>query len=117
MTETLVNTDAPNLLKKSQVIQQISRGPTLDEVAAQLLRQALKGVYPDREMDPDRAMIGTPQWRLVNDTLTPMPTRFESLTKALIRQFFTSSRAKPSASCSAINSPTSNCSPTLWLVS
>ena len=93
MTETLVNTDAPNLLKKSQVIQQISRGPTIEEVAAQLLRQALKAIYPDRDIDPDRAMIGTPQWRLVDDSLAPMPTRFESLTKTLIRQFFTSSRA------------------------
>jgi hypothetical protein len=90
MTERSENTETRALLKKSQVIHQTSRGPTVDEVAAQMLRQALKVLHPERDLDPDQTMIGTPQWQRLDDTLLTMPTRFESLTQALVRQFFTS---------------------------
>ena len=93
MTAPSENAETHALLEKSQIIHQTSRGPTVDEVAAELLRQALKVLYPDRYIDPDRTMIGTPQWQLLDGELVAMPTRFESLTRALVRQFFSSSNA------------------------
>ncbi|MGH8386962.1 MAG: hypothetical protein ACRESJ_15945 [Pseudomonas sp.] len=93
MTEQTENTETPALLQKSQVVHQINLGPTVDQVAAQLLRQALKTLYPERDIDPDQTLIGTPQWRFFNGTLVAMPTQFESLSHALVRQFFTDSTA------------------------
>lgn len=93
MTAHTINTDTPALLKKSQVVQQISLGPTLNEVATELLRQALKEQFPERDIDPEQTLIGTPQWRWLDGTLVAMPARFESLSRALIRQFATSATA------------------------
>ncbi|CAI8770961.1 hypothetical protein [Pseudomonas sp. IT-P176] len=93
MTEHTENTDTHALLEKSQVVHQTSRGPTVDEVAARLLRRALEELYPERNIDPDQTLIGTPQWQSVDGTLVAMPTRFESLTQALVRQFFSSATA------------------------
>ncbi|MGH8348982.1 MAG: hypothetical protein ACRES5_20845, partial [Pseudomonas sp.] len=93
MTDHPEKAHTPALLKKSQVIHQTSRGPSVSEVAALLLRQALKVLQPEREIDPDQTMIGTPQWRVLDGTLMAMPTQFESLTQALVRQFFTSATA------------------------
>jgi hypothetical protein len=61
MTPTFENTETPVLLKKSLVVHQTSQGPTVNEVAAQVLRKALKTRYPERDLDPDQTMIGTPQ--------------------------------------------------------
>ena len=47
MTEPTENTDTHALLEKSQVVHQTSRGPTVEEVAAQLLRQALEAWLRD----------------------------------------------------------------------
>ena len=93
MTEHLEDTETPALLKKSQVIHQTSRGPTVDEVAALLLRQALKARYPERDIDPDQTMIGTPQWQILDGVLEARPTQFESLTQTLINLFATSTSA------------------------
>lgn len=93
MTDHPENTQTPGSLKKSQVNYQTSRGPTVDGVATLLLRQALKVLHPEREIDPDQTMIGTPQWQVRDGTLVAMPTQFESLTQALVRQFFTSATA------------------------
>jgi hypothetical protein len=93
MTEPSENAETHALLEKSQIIHQTSRGPTVDEVAAEMLRQALKVLYPDRYIDPDQTMIGTPRWLLLDGELVAMPAQFESLTHALVRQFFSSSSA------------------------
>jgi hypothetical protein len=93
MTEPSENSETHALLEKSQIIHQTSRGPTVDEVAAEMLRQALKVLYPDRYIDPDQTMIGTPRWLLLDGELVAMPAQFESLTHALVRQFFSSSSA------------------------
>lgn len=113
MTDHPENTQTPGLLKKSQVNYQTSRGPTVDSVAALLLRQALKALQPERKIDPDQTMIGTPQWRVRDGTLVAMPTQFESLTQALVRA--RSSMVPPSSyalkasvfapACSRIDSP------------
>lgn len=93
MTPTVENTETPVLLKKSLVVHQTSQGPTVNEVAAQVLRKALKTLYPERDLDPDQTMIGTPQWQTLDGELVALSTRFESLTQTLVHQFFTSTRA------------------------
>lgn len=93
MTNNPLADETPALLKKSQVVQQISLGPIINEVAAELLRQALKTQYPKRDIDPDQTLIGTPQWQVINGEIVAMPARFESLTQALMRQFMTSASA------------------------
>ena len=93
MTPHSENTESPALLTKSLVTHQTSQGPTVDEVAAQMLRKALKTKFPQRDLDPDHTLIGTPQWQTLEGALVALPTRFESLTQALVRQFFTSTSA------------------------
>ena len=93
MTEHSANTETHALLQKSQIVHQTSRGPTVDEVASAVLRQALEALYPQRKIDPEQAMIGTPQWQWLNAERVALPTRFESLTEALVRQFFNGSSA------------------------
>jgi hypothetical protein len=58
-----------------------------------MLRKALKTRYPERDLDPDQTMIGTPQWQTLDGALVALPTRFESLTQMLMHQCFTSTRA------------------------
>jgi hypothetical protein len=94
MNEIIEKNASPVLLKKSTVIHQTSQGPTVNQVAAQTLREALNALYPHRQIDPDRTMIGTPQWQLADDILMALPTRFESLTEALVRQFFNATTAR-----------------------
>lgn len=93
MNEHPHTTEPPVLLKKSLVIYQTSQGPTVDEVATQILRQGLKALYPERDIDPEHTMLATPQWQWFDGSLVAMPTRFESLTQVLVRQFFTSTNA------------------------
>ncbi|MFU2330601.1 hypothetical protein [Pseudomonas sp. NFX98] len=93
MIEHPHTTEPPVLLKKSLVVHQTSQGPTVDEVASQMLRQGLKALYPERDIDPEHTMLATPQWQWFDGSLVAMPTRFESLTQVLVRQFFTSANA------------------------
>lgn len=93
MIEHPHTTEPPVLLKKSLVIHQTSLGPTVDEVASQMLRQGLKALYPERDIDPELTMLGTPQWQWLDGSLVAMPTQFETLTQVLVRQFFTDTHA------------------------
>ena len=62
------------LLDKSRLVNLTSHGPTLGDVAAQMLSEALRGRYPERVLDPDECMIGTPQWRNEDDQIVPAGT-------------------------------------------
>lgn len=73
------------LLDKSRLVNLTSHGPTLGDVAAQMLSEALRGRYPERVLDPDECMIGTPQWRNEDDQIVAAGTRYESLTHAFVR--------------------------------
>lgn len=75
-----------SLVDKSDLVSQISHGPTLDEVASSLLRDSLQTLYPDLAIDPDLAIIATPRWQVTNNHVEAGPTQFEPLTHALIRQ-------------------------------
>ncbi|WP_053163971.1 dermonecrotic toxin domain-containing protein [Pseudomonas sp. P1.8] len=89
MKET-VNTPLP---KKSTALHETSQVLTVNDVAAQMLHQALKERFPTRDLDPDQTLIGTPQWQYMEGELSAGPILYETLTQALVRQFFTSSTA------------------------
>lgn len=73
------------LVEKNDQVNLISRGPLLHEVASQLLRRMLKESYPDLNIDPDKTMIGFPQWQVVDDQVEKGPVLFKSLTFALMQ--------------------------------
>lgn len=93
MTEQTDNSPVPVQLKNNLVLQQVSQGPTVDEVAAHVLRDALKKQFPDRTLDPDHTWIGTPRRRWSAGQLRALSVNFESLTQALVRRFFTDTDA------------------------
>lgn len=77
---------APSVsFEKSELLSQISYGPTLADVASQVLKEALDTLYPELIIDPDRCMVATPHWRVDNNHVVPDSTHFETLSLALIR--------------------------------
>ena len=78
--------DSTPLLDTCDLVSLTSHGPTLSEVASQLLHQALKKLSPDLQIDPDNAFVGTPRWLIVDNRIVAGQTGFESLTVALMRQ-------------------------------
>lgn len=93
MTKTTRTDLAPPLLNKSQLIEQTSDGPTLQEAARQLLGKALQKAFPEQRIDPDKAMLMTPIWYREGEDLESHSSQFESLTHALARQAFTGTPA------------------------
>lgn len=83
---SLPRTDSTPLVETSDLVSLTSHGPTLNEVASYLLRQALEKTSPELQIDPDDAYVGTPQWLIVDDHVEAGQTEFESLTLALMRQ-------------------------------
>ena len=83
MSNNLPSTTRPT--SASELLTQLTTGPTLREVAANTLRKALMELYPTLEIDPDLATVVTPGWRFANNH--PLPAGFftESLTSALTR--------------------------------
>lgn len=68
------------------LLTQLSVGPSIREVAANLLRSALKEQYPTLTIDPDLAMVITPHWQIVGDDIHSAPAYAESLTSILANQ-------------------------------
>ncbi|CAI8721359.1 hypothetical protein [Pseudomonas serboccidentalis] len=93
MTEHTDNLRVPIQLKNNLIVQHDNQGPTVDEVAARMLRNALKKQFPDRALDPDLTLIGTPRWQWAEGKLRALPMTFESLTQALVRLFFSDTDA------------------------
>jgi hypothetical protein len=83
-TTTAAN-NATQLLDRSNLVNQTSQGPTLDDVSSQVLREALKQLYPQLDIDPDQTLIVTPGWRMVDGTLNADSPYVETLTHALVR--------------------------------
>lgn len=69
-----------------ELLMQLSTGPSIREVAANLLRAALKEQYPTLNIEPDLAMVVTPHWRIVGDAIQAAPASTESLTSVLANQ-------------------------------
>jgi hypothetical protein len=83
--DTIDDGENQPLMEKNQLLSRISHSPLLSEVAAPLLREMLKDQYADLDIDPDKAMVGSPQWQVNDGQVESGPTRYESLTHTLIR--------------------------------
>lgn len=67
------------------VLTQLVTGPSLTDVASKALRPALAKLYPNLEIDPQLAMVVTPNWLIEGDDVIPGRHRAESLTDILVR--------------------------------
>ncbi|MBK5398503.1 hypothetical protein JFU47_17585 [Pseudomonas sp. TH39(2020)] len=88
MTQVSTPTPPSNatlLLDRSNLVSQTNQGPTLDDVSSQVLREALKQLYPQLDIDPDQTLIVTPGWRMEDGTLSADSPYVETLTHALVR--------------------------------
>ena len=77
-TSTTTNT-TPEASLKNAVLNQLLAGPTSPEVAAVLLRRALKKMYPTLDLDPLNTVVGEPRWDIVDGEILELPTRYETL--------------------------------------
>lgn len=74
------------LQEKSALIYQTSRGPSLREVGAKLLREALHELYPNLHIDPDHTLIVTPHWEPAGESLNSFEPLIETMTTTLLAQ-------------------------------
>lgn len=87
MTQASTTTPPSNatlLLNRSNLVSLSSQGPTLNDVSSQVLREALKQLYPQLDIDPDQTLIVTPGWHMEDGTLTADSPYVETLTHALV---------------------------------
>ncbi|WP_218178760.1 dermonecrotic toxin domain-containing protein [Pseudomonas reactans] len=68
------------------LLTQLCVGPAFREVAGVLLRQSLQELYPELDIDPDIAMVGTPAWDIVGDEIIVGPPRHQHLSDILAHQ-------------------------------
>jgi hypothetical protein len=73
-------------LNGNSLLTQLTTGPSIREVAAKILRPALKELYPELDIDPDLAVVVSPVWLIVNDQVVPGLPHHESVTGALARR-------------------------------
>lgn len=84
MTQPLTPTPAaPDASLGDAVLNQLLAGPTSPEVAAALLRSALKKLYPHLHLDPNNTVIGEPDWEIVDGQIVERPTRYQTLSNML----------------------------------
>lgn len=93
MTDSDTKNGASPLKEKSDLVSQTSHGTTLNEVASRLLQPALKERYTDLEIDPNVALVATPQWLVVEGSVQAGQLRFEVLTDVLVRQSLSGEKA------------------------
>ena len=89
MTSTptpIVPKDSTPLLEKSDLVSQTSHSPLPSEVASDLLREKLATRYPALNIAPDKTLVATPQWRVVDDHVEMESVEFLSLTHTLVLQ-------------------------------
>lgn len=67
------------------IVTQLVTGPSLQEVASKTLRDALKTLYPNLDIDPRLAMVVQPIWAIVDGRVLPDGYQAGSLTNALVR--------------------------------
>ncbi|WP_053148951.1 dermonecrotic toxin domain-containing protein [Pseudomonas sp. Pf153] len=81
MARTLRTTaqSTPEASLRDAVLNQLLAGPTSPEVAAVLLRKALKRLYPALDLDPHNTVVGEPNWEIVDGEIVERPTRYETL--------------------------------------
>lgn len=87
MTETTTGTTVtPDASIRSALLNQLLAGPAYQEVAAVLLRDALKKLYPSLDLDPFNTVVGQPAWDIVGGEIVERPTQYESLSDLLARR-------------------------------
>ncbi|QXH67452.1 hypothetical protein [Pseudomonas asgharzadehiana] len=72
-----------------ELVTQLCVGPSLSEVAADLLRQSLDEKYPDLNINPDTALMGTATWKLVDNRIVAGAPQYQTLSNILARQAIT----------------------------
>ncbi len=72
------------LLEKALLTHLNYEGPTIHEVATNLLRVQLKILYPDLGIDPDTTVIAAPTWEFVDGELIRSGIQYIPLSRALI---------------------------------
>ena len=75
------------------IVTQLVTGPSLQEVASKTLRDALKTLYPNLDIDPRLAMVVQPTWAIVDGRVVPDGYQAGSLTNALVRLGLSGTRA------------------------
>lgn len=74
-------------LQQSALIKRLnSQGPSIQEVASDLLANELKRLYPNLDIDPDTTLVVTPLWEFIDDDLSCTEMAYEPLTNVLLRQ-------------------------------
>ena len=69
-----------------KLLTQLCVGPSLTEVAGELLRQSLNEQYPDLHIDPNTTLLGTPVWDFDGDKIVSLTPRYLNLSSLLARQ-------------------------------
>ena len=83
MTQTATSPPTTNASLGDAVLNQLLAGPTSPEVAAALLRKALRKLYPHLHLDPNNTVVGEPDWDIVDDEIVERPTRYQTLSNML----------------------------------
>ncbi|WP_417695512.1 dermonecrotic toxin domain-containing protein [Pseudomonas sp.] len=73
----------PAINPKDAVLNRLLAGPTYPEVAAILLRDGLKKLYPTLNLDPHTTVVGEPHWDIVDGEIVERQTRYETLSDML----------------------------------
>ncbi|ETK24406.1 DUF6543 domain-containing protein [Pseudomonas sp. FH1] len=68
------------------LVTQMSTGPAFREVAATLLREQLKDLYPTLDIDPNVTMVGAPLWGIDDGHVVPVDRHYQALTDILAAQ-------------------------------
>lgn len=69
----------------SDLLRQLSSGPSIREVATVALQPALKALYPQLDINPALVFVVTPTWQIIEGEVVPGISRVESLTGTLVR--------------------------------
>ncbi|KRP62975.1 dermonecrotic toxin domain-containing protein [Pseudomonas trivialis] len=73
------------LTDNSELLTQLTTGPSLREVASSTLKAALHELYPNLDINPNLAIVRTPKWSVLEGELLPEKALEETLTGALTR--------------------------------
>ncbi|WP_458131275.1 dermonecrotic toxin domain-containing protein [Pseudomonas sp. R3-41] len=68
---------------RGALLNQLLAGPSYPDVAAELLRRALKDLYPSLDLDPYATVLGTPDWDIIDGEIVALPTIYQSLSDLL----------------------------------
>lgn len=71
--------------KELDLLTELVTGPSISEVAANVLRPALAALYPQLKINPTLATVVTPTWVITEDRVIPGRNQFETLTNVLVR--------------------------------